>query len=160
MKKIFLLLIICISFSFTGCFSEKKSPFYNSDWIMYNKDSGGERYYHLLRLKPDHTVTLTVSYVGSTNIIEWSGKYKINAKQIVFDFTECTRFENLQEVEKYTSGKIINYYNGKFLYSLGYVENEDKTNRYHLQLIRPGDFFLGDAIDIYGNQLEEFEKVE
>ena len=93
MKKSCLgLLIILISLSLTGCFSEKNSPFYDSEWVMQNYDDNANLYYHHLILKPDHTVMLRVSYADSTNIIVWNGTYKLNSKKFYFDFTECLRY--------------------------------------------------------------------
>ena len=81
-KSILVFLIILISLSVTGCFSLKKSPFYDSEWVMQNYDNNMQLYYHHLILKPDHTVMLRVSYADSTNIIVWNGTYKINSKKI------------------------------------------------------------------------------
>ena len=57
MKRLNLIcLIILISLSLTGCFNYKKSPFYDSEWVMQNYDDKANLYYHHLILKPDHTL--------------------------------------------------------------------------------------------------------
>ncbi len=187
MKKLFYIFVILTCLFFTGCFSEKDSVFYDSEWIMKNYDAQGQLYYHHLILQPKHKVMLRASYADSTNIMVWVGKYKINSRKIDFDFTECLRYENGEIVGKYTAGKLIKYYAGDFFYSVAALEAEspsnktDKTNsanesksheneaffsdaktpkQYHLELIRPKNFFYGKNIDIFGNPLEEFIKVK
>ena len=159
MKKSFLgLLIILISLSLTGCFNYAKSPFYDSEWVMQNYDDQANLYYHHLILKPDHTVMLRVSYADSTNIIVWNGTYKLNSKKFDFDFTECLRYENGEVVGKYTSGQMIKYYTGDFYYSVGLLEEGDGKENYHLELIRPKNYFYGENKDVFGNYLQEFVK--
>lgn len=81
-RKIFLVsFMVIFSFLFVGCFFEKDSPFYDSEWIMQNYDDNAQLYYHHLILKPDHSVMLRSSYADSENIIVWRGTYKINAKK-------------------------------------------------------------------------------
>ena len=163
MKKSCLgLLIILISLFLTGCFNLKNSPFNDSEWVMQNYDNNMQLYYHHLILKPDHSVMLRVSYADSTNIIVWTGTYKINSKKIKFDFTECVRYEDGKPVGTYEATKFIKYYTGEFYYSVGLIGNseddEDSEKRYHLELIRPRNYFYGDATDIFGNRFEEFVK--
>ena len=159
MKRLNLIcLIILISLSLTGCFSEKSSPFYDSEWVMQNYDDNANLYYHHLILKPDHTVMLRVSYADSTNIIVWNGTYKLNSKKFDFDFTECLRYENGEVVGKYTSGQMIKYYTGDFYYSVGLLEEGDGKENYHLELIRPKNYFYGENKDVFGNYLQEFVK--
>lgn len=159
MKRLNLIcLIILISLSLTGCFNYKKSPFYDSEWVMQNYDDQANLYYHHLILKPDHKVMLRVSYADSTNIIVWNGTYKLNSKKFDFDFTECLRYENGEVVGKYTSGQMIKYYTGDFYYSLGLLEEGDGKENYHLELIRPKNYFYGENKDVFGNYLQEFVK--
>ena len=157
-KKILFSFIILISLSLTGCFSLKNSPFYDSEWVMQNYDDKANLYYHHLILKPDHKVMLRVSYADSTNIIVWNGTYKLNSKKFDFDFTECLRYENGEVVGKYTSGQMIKYYTGDFYYSLGLLEEGDGKENYHLELIRPKNYFYGENKDVFGNYLQEFVK--
>ena len=160
MKKLNFLFIIIFPLFLTGCFNEKSSPFYDSEWVMQNLDDNADLYYHHLILQPGHNVTLRVSYADSTNIIVWTGTYKINSKKFKFNFTECVRYENGQIVGKYTSGQFIKYYTGEFYYSIGLIEDNSGSENYHLQLIRPKNYFYGDGKDIFGNQFEEFVKFE
>ena len=159
-KTVKIIFIISILSLLTGCFSEKGSPFYDSEWIMQNIDNNGELYYHHLILSPGHKVMLRVSYADSSNIIVWTGNYKINSKKLDFNFTECVRFENGEVVGKYTSGQLIKFYEGEFFYSVGLITDADKNENYHLQLIRPKNYFYGEATDIFGNPLEEFVKMK
>lgn len=127
---------------------------------MENVDSENNKYYHQLFLKPKHQVTFQSYYENGNAAIVWTGTYKINSKKIVFDFTQCTRFENNEIVGNYTAGQIIKYYAGDYLYSIGLIgEGEDK--KYHLQLIRPNDnYFLSNNNDMFGNPFEDFVKQE
>ena len=159
MKRLNLIcFLILISLSLTGCFNYAKSPFYDSEWVMQNYDDQANLYYHHLILKPDHTVMLRVSYADSTNIIVWNGTYKLNSKKFDFDFTECLRYENGEVVGKYTSGQMIKYYTGDFYYSVGLLEEGDGKENYHLELIRPKNYFYGENKDVFGNYLQEFVK--
>lgn len=142
----------------TSCFDEKKTPFYNSEWLMTNYDSAGELYYHHLILKPEHKVTLRSSYFDSTNIIVWEGTYKVNSKKIVFNFTECNRYEDGKIVGQYDSIRLKKFYNGEFLYSLAELGFPEKE--YHLQLIRPKNQIYGETKDIFNNDLEVFVKMQ
>ena len=101
----------------SGCFSEKDSPFYDSEWIMKNQDAQGQIYYHYLTLLPNHQAKLEVSFEDSPYTILWIGKYKLNAKKIIFDFSDCVRYTNGQPTERYNSGKVLNFYKGDFFYS-------------------------------------------
>lgn len=159
-SKIFFSILIfsLLSGLFTGCFSLKKSPFYDSEWVMQNRDENNLLYYHHLILQPNHKALLRVSYADSTNIIVWSGTYKINSRKIVFDFSECIRYENGAVVGNYSSGKLIKYYTGEFLYSVAMIEEDSGSENYHLQLIRPKNYFYGEAVDIFGNRFEDFVK--
>ena len=159
MKKLFLISLLFASVLFTGCFIEKKTPFYDSECVMQNYDAQGKLYYHHLILQPGHQAMLRASYADSTNIIVWKGRYKINSRKIVFDFTECLRYENGAQAGNYTDGRLINYYKGEFLYSVAELGETRDTMRYHLQLIRPQNYFYGENVDIFGNPLEEFVKV-
>lgn len=152
--------IFAISLLFSGCFSEKKSPFFDSEWIMQNYDDDCKLYYHHLILSEHHKAMLRVSYADSSNIIVWTGTYKINSRKIIFDFTECVRYENGNIVGKYTSGQLIKYYTGEFLYSVGLIGEVEDDQEYHLQLIRPKNYFYGENRDIFGNLMEEFVKTE
>ena len=144
MKKTGLLFcIILFSLLLTSCFNEKASPFYDSEWVMQNLDNNADLYYHHLILSPGHKVMLRVSYADSSNIIVWSGTYKINSKKIKFNFTECERYDT-----------------GDFYYSSAPLADEQGKERWHLQLIRPQNYFYGDGTDIFGNQFEDFIKVE
>ena len=159
MKRLNLIcFLILISLSLTGCFNYSKSPFYDSEWVMQNYDDQANLYYHHLILKPDHTVMLRVSYADSTNIIVWNGTYKLNSKKFDFDFTECLRYEKGEVVGKYTSGQMIKYYTGDFYYSVGLLEEGNGKENYHLELIRPKNYFYGENKDVFGNYLQEFVK--
>jgi hypothetical protein len=161
MKRVgFVLSIILISLSLTGCFSLKKSPFYNSEWVMQNLDDKGELYYHHLILSPDHKAMLRVSYADSSNIIVWTGTFKANSKKLVFNFSECVRYENGEVVGKYTAGQLIKYYTGDYLYSLALIGDNEEDKEYHMQLIRPKNYFYGEAKDIFGNPLDVFVKMQ
>ena len=158
-KKIsiaFLALAFCLVLN--SCFSLKNSPFNASEWVMQNLDDKGQLYYHHLILNSDHTAMLRVSYADSTNIIVWNGTYKINSKKINFNFTECVRYENGAPVGTYKAGQMIKFYTGEYYYSLGLIEEDSETKRYHLQLIRPKNYFYGETKDIFGNLFEEFVK--
>ena len=165
MKKLFYILLIFAALSFTGCFSEKKSPFYDSEWIMQNYDNQMKLYYHHLILYPNHRVMLRASYADSSNIIVWTGEYKISSKKIKFNFTECVRYENNEIVGQYKAGQLVKYYQGDFYYSVAALEAEapeggEAEKQYHLELIRPKNYFYGENKDIFGNPLEEFIKVK
>lgn len=162
-KKLnYILCLIVFSLLCTGCFNEKKSVFYNSEWIMENTDETGKPYIHQLFLKPDHKVTMQVYYKDNSAVIVWTGTYKLSSKKINFDFTQASRFENNQSVGNYTSGKVINYFDGDFYYSAGLIgENASSENQqYHLQLIRPKKYFYGENLDFFGNPMEEFIKID
>jgi len=157
-KNLFICVLFVFIFSFTACFNEKDSPFYDSEWIMQNYDAKGDLYYHHLILKPDHSVMLRSSYADSENIIVWRGTYKINSKKIIFNFEDCSRFENGKNAGQYSDKRLVKFYTGEYLYSVGQVGDEDKKE-YHLQLIRPKNQIYGETKDIYGNLFEEFVKV-
>ena len=108
-KSCFVLITILLSLFLTGCFNYKKSPFYDSEWVMQNYDSNMQLYYHHLILKPDHTVMLRVSYADSTNIIVWNGTYKIDSKKIKFNFTESVRYEDGKPGATYDAQNFINF---------------------------------------------------
>lgn len=154
-----MVIMFCLFFC-SSCFSEKDSPFYDSEWIMQNYDGNGQLYYHHLILRPDHSVMLRTSYADSTNIIVWRGKYKINAKKIVLNIEDCSRFEKGENVGQYTDKRLINFYKGEYFYSLGLVGDSEEEKQYHLQLIRPKNQIYGETKDIYGNYFEEFVKIE
>ncbi|MCQ2611918.1 MAG: hypothetical protein MJ169_09240 [Treponema sp.] len=162
MKKRVLLcsLALLAAVCFTGCFNVKNSPFYDSEWIMQNYDSNGQLYYHHLILQPGKRMMLRSSYFDSSNIIVWRGTYKITSKKIVFNFEDCSRFEDGENVGQYSDKRLVKFYNGDFFYSMGLVEETDGTEAYHLQLIRPKNQIYGENKDIFGNYLEEFVKVE
>ena len=157
-KLFFVFSMMMLGFLFTGCFSEKDSPFYDSEWIMQNYDNNAQLYYHHLILRPDHSVMLRTSYADSENIIVWRGKYKINSKKITFNFEDCSRFEKGENVGQYSDKRLVKFYTGEYFYSLGLI-GEDGNQTYHLQLIRPENHFYGETKDIYGNYFEEFVKV-
>ena len=143
---------------------------------MKNYDADGKLYYQHLILEPNHRVMLRASYADSTNIIVWTGKYKINSRKIVFKFAECVRFENEEIVGQYKAGQLVNFYSGEFYYSVAGIEVEGAAEEvkeqeeakeknalpviYHLELIRPKNYFYGENKDIFGNPLEEFIKVK
>ena len=163
MKKWIFIILVCLLF--TGCFSEKKSPFYDSEWIMQNYDNQMKLYYHHLILYPNHRVMLRASYADSSNILVWTGTYKINSKKIDFDFAECVKYENGEIVGQYKSGAGVKFYQGDFYYSVaelgedtGAGEGEEAKKQYHLELIRPKNYFYGENKDIFGNPLEELIK--
>lgn len=161
MKKIGLFVCtVLISLLLASCFNEKSSPFYDSQWVMQNLDNNADLYYHHLILSPEHKVMLRVSYADSTNIIVWQGTYKINSKKIKFDFSSCERYENGQKVGNYDAGQLIKFYNGEFLYSAAPLADDKGNERWHLLLMRPQNYFYGDGSDIFGNQFEDFIKVE
>ncbi|MBP5520120.1 MAG: hypothetical protein J6X84_06025 [Treponema sp.] len=151
-------IVLAICLILTSCFSLKKSPFYDSEWVMQNYDSNMQLYYHHLILSPDHKVMLRVSYADSTNIIVWKGTYKINSKKISFNFTECVRYENGNPIGTYNAKQLIKYYNGDFYYSVAEIGDTPETVKYHLALIRPKNFFYGEGKDVFGNQFEDFVK--
>ena len=157
-KWISFLFVLMLSFMMTSCFSFKKSPFYDSEWVMQNYDNVMNLYYHHLILNPDHTVMLRVSYADSTNIIVWKGTYKINSQKIKFNFTECLRYEDGKPVGTYDAKQLIKYYTGEFYYSVAELGESDGKMNYHLELIRPKNYFYGEAKDIFGNRFEEFVK--
>ena len=157
-KWISFLFVLILSFMMTSCFSFKKSPFYDSEWVMQNVDVKNQLYYHHLIINSDHTVMLRVSYADSTNIIVWKGTYKINSKKIKFNFTECLRYENGQVVGQYTAGQMIKYYTGEFYYSVALLDEGGGKENYHLELIRPKNYFYGENVDVFGNLLQEFVK--
>lgn len=157
-KIFFVVFMVLFSFIFSGCFSEKNSPFPNSQWIMQNYDNDSQLYYHHMILKADHSVMLRSSYADSSNIIVWRGTYKINDKKIIFNFEDCSRFENGKNEGQYNDKRLIKFYNGEYFYSLGLIGDEG-NQIYHLQLIRPKNQIYGETKDIYGNYLEEFVKV-
>ena len=157
-KWISFLFVLILSFMMMSCFSFKKSPFYDSEWVMQNVDVKNQLYYHHLILNSDHTVMLRVSYADSTNIIVWKGTYKINSKKIKFNFTECLRYENGQVVGQYTAGQMIKYYTGEFYYSVALLDEGGGKENYHLELIRPKNYFYGENVDVFGNLLQEFVK--
>ena len=164
MKKLYFVLMIFAAVLFTGCFSEKKSPFYDSEWIMQNYDNKMQLYYHHLILYPNHRVMLRASYADSSNILVWTGTYKINSKKIDFDFTECVKYENGEIVGQYKSGAVVKFYQGDFYYSVAELgkdtEGDESEKVYHLELIRPKNYFYGENKDVFGNPLEEFIKVK
>ena len=165
MKKFSCIILILTTVILTGCFSEKKSPFYDSEWIMQNYDNKMQLYYHHLILHPNHKVMLRASYADSSNIIVWTGTYKINSKKIDFDFTECVRYENGEIVGQYKAGQLVKYYAGDFYYSVAELEGkaaegQEPEKQYHMELIRPKNYFYGENKDIFGNPLEEFIKVK
>ena len=164
MKKLYFVLMIFAAVLFTGCFSEKKSPFYDSEWIMQNYDNQMQLYYHHLILYPNHRVMLRASYADSSNILVWTGTYKINSKKIDFDFTECVKYENGEIVGQYKSGAVVKFYQGDFYYSVAELgqdtEGDESEKVYHLELIRPKNYFYGENKDVFGNPLEEFIKVK
>lgn len=159
MKKFFVIFLIIISVFFTGCYSEKDSPFYDSEWIMQNYDNQMQLYYHHLVLYPNHRVMLRASYADSTNILVWTGTYKINSKKIIFNFAECVKYENGEIVGQYKSGSVVKFYQGDFYYSVAELGDEE-NRQYHLELIRPKNYFYGENKDIFGNPLEEFIKTK
>lgn len=164
MKKFAYIFLIICALIFTACFSEKKSPFYDSEWVMQNYDNQMQLYYHHLILYPNHRVMLRASYADSSNIIVWTGTYKINSKKIKFDFTECVRYENGEIVGQYKAGQLVKFYKGDFFYSVAELgeEGEDGESKkeFHLELIRPRNYFYGENKDIFGNPLEEFVKLK
>ena len=162
--------LLATTITFTGCFSEKDSVLYDSEWAMENYDAQGQLYFHELALQPNHTATLKVMYDETSDGLVWTGKYKINSKKIVFDFTDCVRYENGEPGEKINSTKTIKYYTGEFFYSVGEVGKDsfsateisqsDAEKEFHLALIRPKNYFYGGNKDILGNQMEEFVKIK
>lgn len=166
---LFLTLII-----FTGCFSEKNSVLYDSEWLMENYDESGQPYSHTLTLSPNHVATLIVMYDDTLDGLCWTGKYKINSKKIVFDFTDCVRYKNGEIADRITSGKVIKFYAGEFFYSAAEIDiqNNDVGTYFsateqkipgatecRMQLIRPKNYFYGGNKDILGNQMDEFVKM-
>ena len=122
-KSGLVLLLILISLTLTGCFNIKKSPFYDSEWVMQNYDNNKRLYYHHLVLKPDYTAKLRVTYEDFTSVIEWKGTYKIDSKKIKFNFTECELLKEGKLTGAYESQKLIKFYSGEYYYSLGLLEN-------------------------------------
>ena len=174
MKKHARFILILASFLlagivFTGCFSEKDSPFYDSEWHLENFDAQGQPYFHDLTFEPNHIATLKVMYTDTLDGFCWTGKYKINSKKVVFDFTDCIRYKNEEISDRITSGKVINFYTGEFFYSVAEIEIQNRTDNsgvdntdnseWRLQLIRPKNYFYGGNKDILGNQLDEFVKL-
>lgn len=126
---------------------------------MNNLDENNQTYYHHLILKPGHKVMLRSSYYDSSNIIVWRGTYKMNSKKIVFNFEDCSRFENGENVGQYNDKRLVKFYNGEYFYSSGYVGDED-YKEFHMQLIRPKNQIYGETKDIYGNWFEDFIKLD
>ena len=64
----------------------------------------------------------------------------------------------------YESQKLIKFYSGEYYYSLGLLENsgneEDSEKKYRFELIRPKNYFYGEAKDIFGNRFEEFAQFD
>lgn len=157
-KTILMALAVCaLSLLMTSCFNEKESLLYDSEWLLENIDEKGQAYCHQLFLKPNHEVTIQAYYANSTTAIVWTGKYKLNSKKIIFKFENCYRFENGENVGSYKAGRVINYFSGEFFYSTGLVGDDEKE--YHLQLIRPKNYFYGKNLDFFGNPMEEFVRV-
>lgn len=159
-KVLFTSLILVLVFSFASCTNQKNTLFYDSEWLMQNVDSNNQPYYHHLVFQPENKVMLRVSYFDSQNIIVWSGTYKLKSKEIFLNFSECARFENGEYEGLYTDKRLINYYKGEYLYSLGLVGETEEEQVYHLQLIRPENVFYGETKDIFGNYFEDFVKID
>ncbi len=159
-RKVLFVITVLSSLLLCACFSGKKSVFNDSEWIMQNLDDNADLYYHHLILAPGHKVTLRVSYADSSNIIVWQGTYKLTARKFKFDFTSCERYENGQKVGNYNAGQLIKFYNGEFYYSAAPLADDKGKERWHLQLIRPQNYFYGDGSDIFGNQFDDFIKIE
>ena len=153
-----IILVLATAF-FTGCYSEKNSPLYNSEWIMQNYDNQGQLYYHQLVFQPGNKVALKVMYAESSSELEWTGKYKINSKKVTLDFTDCNRYENEQLSATLTSTKMIRYYAGEFFYSVETFDTDGDTASI-LELNRPKNYFYGENKDIFGNKMEKFVKVD
>ena len=160
MKKITVLFSVLLVLLFTSCFSEAESPLYDSEWLMTNYDQNGHEYYHKLVLTKDHNAVLTASYTDSTNIIQWTGTYKLSSKKIKFNFTECERFEGGEKKGNYKATKLIKYYTGDFIYSVSLIGETEEDKKYYLQLVRPETYFYGKGEDIFGNVLDVFEKIK
>ncbi len=158
-KALYSILLVIYAAMFTGCYNLKQSPFYDSEWIMNNLDQNNNSYYHHLILKPDHKVMLRSSYYDSTNIIVWRGTYKINSRKIDFNFEDCSRFENGENVGQYSDKRLVKFYTGEYLYSVGNVSGSEENPEYHLMLVRPKNQIYGETKDIYGNYFGEFIKV-
>lgn len=163
LKPFFLFTVLIFISMVTGCYSQKNTPFYDSQWIMQNYDNNMQLYYHHLILKPDHTVTLRTSYADSTKIIVWTGKYKLDSKKITFNFENCIRYEDGKNMGQYEDKRLVKFYNGEYLYSTGLLDKDvtpDSEKVWHLQLIRPKNQIYGETKDIYGNYFEDFVKVD
>ena len=157
-KTILVLLVCIISLLMTGCFNEKESPLYDSEWLMQNVDEKWQPYCHQLFLKPNHEVTMQAYYMNSPTVIVWTGKYKLTSNKLIFTFEKCSRFEDGVNTGNYKAERVIKYFQGEFFYSVGLVgENKDE---YHLELIRPKNFFYGKNLDFFGNPMEEFVRIE
>ncbi|NLK45141.1 MAG: hypothetical protein GX297_00550 [Treponema sp.] len=158
-KSILILLFVSLlSFLFISCFNEKQSILFDSEWIMQNVDEKGQSYVHHLFLNPDYQAVFKVYYKDATIAVVWTGKYKLTSKKLIFNFDKCTRFENDKPVGQYDSTRIIKYFSGDYFYSVGLVGEENKE--YHMDLIRPKDYFYNQNIDFFGNPMEEFTLVE
>ena len=97
-------------------------------------------------------------YMNSPTVIVWTGKYKLTSNKLFFTFEKCSRFEDGVNTGNYKAERVIKYFQGEFFYSVGLVgENKDE---YHLELIRPKNFFYGKNLDFFGNPMEEFVRVE
>ena len=84
-----------------------------------------------------------------------------NSKKFDFNFTECIRYEKGEPVGKYTTGKMIKYYSGEYMYSLGYSDDSTEEDpKYVMRLIRPKNYFYGEGLDMFGNMLEDFVKTK
>lgn len=102
---------------------------------------------------------LRASYADSSNILVWTGKYKIDSRKFDFTFTECVRYENGEIIGQYKAGSVVKYYEGIFYYSVAEIEDEKKDSKqYLLELIRPKNVFYGENKDVFGNHLETFVK--
>ncbi|MCQ2576794.1 MAG: hypothetical protein MJ162_08610, partial [Treponema sp.] len=86
--------------------------------------------------------------------------YKINSKKIIFNFEDCSRLENGENVGQYSDRRLVKFYSGEYFYSIGLIGETEETKQYHLQLIRPKNQIYGENKDIFGNYLEEFVKVK
>jgi len=158
-KSIVMAFILCVlSLLSVSCFNEKESPLYDSEWLLQNLDDKGQEYCHQLFLKPDHQVTLQVYYSNtSSTAIVWTGTYKLKSNKIIFNFDKCMRYENGENIGNYKAGRVIKYFAGEYFYSVGLVGDSEKE--YHLQLIRPKNFFYGKNLDFFGNPMEEFVRM-
>lgn len=159
MKKISVIFVILLcAVVFSSCYNIKNSPFYESEWLMENKDSYGAVYYHQIFFKAGGNVTLQVYYPSNNTAVVWTGKYKISSAKLNLKMDKCVQVENGTPVFEITKRNIITYFNGDFTYAL--AEPGEEFPYWRMELIRPKTYFYGKNLDFMGNPMEVYCRQE